>query len=150
MDEEREIQLDGARALSPSEIKGQRGRFDQMAAVAVHTVSRGPFFVGCVLGVLVWLALGILSGFSDTWLAAGSTAMSVILMLRGTRERQSVDNQAIRRLNHCWMPADSCARRTSTTPSDELRCGRNRVARALARLTEFFVIRRRTVGSEGR
>jgi low affinity Fe/Cu permease len=99
VDEEREIQLDGARALSPSEIKGQRGRFDQMAAVAVHTVSRGPFFVGCVLGVLVWLAFGILSGFSDTWLAAGSTVMSVvILMLVAVLENaQRRSDQAIQR-----------------------------------------------------
>jgi low affinity Fe/Cu permease len=49
--------------------------------VTVHTVSRGPFFVGCIAGVLVWLVLGILTGFSDTWLAGGSGVMSVVIMV---------------------------------------------------------------------
>ena len=49
--------------------------------MTVHTVSRGPFFIGCIAGVLVWVALGVLVGFSDTWLAAGSAVMSVVILV---------------------------------------------------------------------
>jgi low affinity Fe/Cu permease len=81
VDEDRELQVGGPRALSASEVSGQRGRFDQIAAAASHAVSRGPFFAGCVAGVVVWLALGVLTGFSETWLAAGSAVMSVVIVV---------------------------------------------------------------------
>jgi hypothetical protein len=38
MDEDQEVQQSGPRALSPSEINGQRGRFDEVAAATVHTL----------------------------------------------------------------------------------------------------------------
>jgi low affinity Fe/Cu permease len=81
VDEDQELQTGGSLALSPSEIDGERGRFDEVAAVTVHTVSRGPFFIGCIAGVLVWVALGVLLGFSDTWLAAGSAVMAVVILV---------------------------------------------------------------------
>jgi low affinity Fe/Cu permease len=81
VDEDQELQTGGSQALSPSEIDGERGRFDEVAAVTVHTVSRGPFFIGCIAGVLVWVALGVLLGFSDTWLAAGSAVMAVVILV---------------------------------------------------------------------
>jgi low affinity Fe/Cu permease len=91
--------MGGPQALSPSEISGRRGRFDQIAAATVHAVSRGPFFIGCVAGVLIWLALGILTGFSETWLAAGSAVMSVVIvMLVAVLENaQRRSDQAIQR-----------------------------------------------------
>jgi low affinity Fe/Cu permease len=99
VDEDQELQSGGTQALSPSEIDAQRGRFDQVAAVAVHTVSRGPFFVGCVAGVLVWLALGLLIGFSETWLAAGSAVMSVVIvvLVAVLENAQRRSDQAIQR-----------------------------------------------------
>jgi low affinity Fe/Cu permease len=99
MDEDQELQTGGPQALSPSEIKGQRGRFDEIAAVTVHTVSRGPFFVGCVAGVLMWLALGIFIGFSETWLAAGSAIMSVVIvvLVAVLENAQRRSDQAIQR-----------------------------------------------------
>ena len=81
VDEDQELQVGGAQALPPSEISGQRGSFDQIAATASHAVSRGPFFVVCVAGVLVWFALWMLTGFSYTWLAAGSAVMSVVIVV---------------------------------------------------------------------
>jgi low affinity Fe/Cu permease len=81
VDEDQALQLGGPPALPPSEISGHRGRFDQIAAATVHTVSRGPFFTGCVAGVMIWVALGVLTGFSDTWLAAGSAVMSVVIVM---------------------------------------------------------------------
>lgn len=99
VDEDQELQVGGPQALSPSEISGQRGRFDQIAAATVHAVSRGPFFLGCVAGVMVWVALGVLVGFSDTWLAAGSAVMSVVIvMLVAVLENaQRRSDQAIQR-----------------------------------------------------
>lgn len=99
MDEDRQLQVGDPQALSPSEISGQRGRFDKVAAAAVHAVSRGPFFAGCLAGVLVWLALGVLSGFSETWLAVGSALMSVVIvMLVAVLENaQRRSDQAIQR-----------------------------------------------------
>lgn len=99
MDEDQELQVGGAHALPPSEIDGQRGRFDQVAATTVHTVSRGPFFVGCVAGVLAWLAVGVLTGFSDTWLAAGSAVMSVVIvvLVAVLENAQRRSDQAIQR-----------------------------------------------------
>lgn len=99
MDEDQELQVGGPQALSPSEIRGQPGRFDQMAAATVHAVSRGPFFAGCVAGVMIWVALGVLVGFSDTWLAAGSAVMSVVIvMLVAVLENaQRRSDQAIQR-----------------------------------------------------
>jgi low affinity Fe/Cu permease len=99
MDEDQELQEGGPQALSPSEISGRRGRFDQLAAATVHAVSRGPFFIGCVVGVLIWLALGVLTGFSETWLAAGSAVMSVVIvMLVAVLENaQRRSDQAIQR-----------------------------------------------------
>jgi low affinity Fe/Cu permease len=99
MDEDRELQSEGSQALAPSEISGKRGHFDQVAAAAVHAVSRGPFFAGCLGGVVVWLALGILTGFSDTWLAVGSAVMSVVIvMLVAVLENaQRRSDQAIQR-----------------------------------------------------
>lgn len=81
VDEDQELQVKGSQALPPSKISGQPGRFDEIAAAASHAVSRGPFFVTCVVGVLGWLALGIVMGFSDTWLAAGSAVMSVLIVV---------------------------------------------------------------------
>jgi low affinity Fe/Cu permease len=52
-----------------------------MAAAIVHAVSRGPFFSSCVAGVVVWLAIGALTGFSETWLGAGSAVMSVVIVI---------------------------------------------------------------------
>jgi low affinity Fe/Cu permease len=99
VDEDQELQQGRARALSPSEIDGQRGRFDEVAAATVHTVSRGPFFVGCIAGVVVWLALGILTGFSATWLAAGSAFMSVVIvvLVAVLENAQRRSDQAIQR-----------------------------------------------------
>ena len=99
VDEDQELQVGGPQALSPSEIDGQRGRFDEVAAATVHTVSRGPFFVGCVAGVLVWLALGLLTDFSDTWLAAGSAVMSVVIvvLVAVLENAQRRSDQAIQR-----------------------------------------------------
>jgi low affinity Fe/Cu permease len=99
VDEDQQLQMGGPQALSPSEIDGQRGRFDQVAAVAVHTVSRGPFFVVCIAGVLVWLGLGLLTGFSDTWLAAGSAVMSVVIvvLVAVLENAQRRSDQAIQR-----------------------------------------------------
>jgi low affinity Fe/Cu permease len=81
MDEDQELQVGSASALPPSGIIGHPGRFDQIASTASHAVSRGPFFSGCVAGVVVWLVLGFLVGFSDTWLAAGSAVMSVVIIV---------------------------------------------------------------------
>jgi low affinity Fe/Cu permease len=99
VDEDQELQRGGDRALSPSEIDGQRGRFDEVAAATVHAVSRGPFFVGCIAGVLVWFALGALTGFSDTWLAAGSAVMSVVIvvLVAVLENAQRRSDQAIQR-----------------------------------------------------
>jgi low affinity Fe/Cu permease len=99
VDEDQELQVGGPQALSPSKISGRRGRFDQIAAATVHAVSRGPFFSGCVTGVVIWLALGVLTGFSETWLAAGSAVMSVVIvMLVAVLENaQRRSDQAIQR-----------------------------------------------------
>src|SRR5215210_540181 len=99
VDEDEELQEGAPQALSPSEIKGRRGRFDQVAAAIVHTVSRGPFFSGCVAGVMIWLALGVITGFSEMWLAAGSAVMSVVIvMLVAVLENaQRRSDQAIQR-----------------------------------------------------
>jgi low affinity Fe/Cu permease len=99
VDEDRELQVGGPQALSPSKISGRRGRFDQIAAATAHAVSRGPFFSGCVAGVLIWLVLGVLTGFSETWLAAGSAVMAVVIvMLVAVLENaQRRSDQAIQR-----------------------------------------------------
>ena len=99
MDKDQELQEAAPQALSPSQINGQRARFDEIAAATVHTVSRGPFFFGCVAGVVVWLALGILTGFSATWLAAGSAVMSVVIvvLVAVLENAQRRSDQAIQR-----------------------------------------------------
>jgi low affinity Fe/Cu permease len=99
VDEDQEFQEGAPQALSPSQINGQRARFDEIAAATVHTVSRGPFFFGCVAGVVVWLALGILTGFSATWLAAGSAVMSVVIvvLVAVLENAQRRSDQAIQR-----------------------------------------------------
>ena len=99
MDEDQELQEAAPQALSPSQINGQRARFDEIAAATVHTVSRGPFFFGCVAGVVVWLALGILTGFSATWLAAGSAVMSavIVVLVAVLENAQRRSDQAIQR-----------------------------------------------------
>ena len=99
MDKDQELQEGAPQALSPSQINGQRARFDEIAAATVHTVSRGPFFFGCVAGVVVWLALGILTGFSAMWLAAGSAVMSVVIvvLVAVLENAQRRSDQAIQR-----------------------------------------------------
>jgi len=99
VDEDQELQVGGPQALSPSEISEERGRFDQIAASTVHAVSRGPFFGACVGGVVIWLALGVLIGFSDTWLAAGSAVMSVVIvvLVAVLENAQRRSDQAIQR-----------------------------------------------------
>jgi low affinity Fe/Cu permease len=99
VDEDQQLQEGAPRALSPSQIDGQRARFDEIAAATVHTVSRGPFFFGCVAGVVVWLALGVLTGFSATWLAAGSAVMSVVIvvLVAVLENAQRRSDQAIQR-----------------------------------------------------
>lgn len=81
MDEDHELQVAGPRALSPSEISGQPGRFDQIAAATSHAVSRGPFFAGCIASVVIWGALGVSTEFSDSWLATGSAIMSIVIIV---------------------------------------------------------------------
>jgi low affinity Fe/Cu permease len=99
VDEDHELQEGAPRALSPSQIDGQRARFDEIAAATAHTVSRGPFFFGCVAGVVIWLALGVLTGFSATWLAAGSAVMSVVIvvLVAVLENAQRRSDQAIQR-----------------------------------------------------
>jgi low affinity Fe/Cu permease len=99
MDADQALQQGGSRALSPSEIYGHRGRFDEVAGATVHTVSRGPFFVTCIAGVLAWLALGVVTGFSDTWLVGGSAVMSVVIvvLVAVLENAQRRSDQAIQR-----------------------------------------------------
>ena len=99
MDEDEALQEGGPQALSPTEVSGRRGRFDQIAAAIVHAVSRGPFFSAVVGGVAIWLALGLVTGFSDTWLAAGSAAMSVVIvvLVAVLENAQRRSDQAIQR-----------------------------------------------------
>ena len=76
----RSSRWEGRKPSHPARSAGS-GSFDQIAATASHAVSRGPLFVVCVAGVLVWFALWMLTGFSYTWLAAGSAVMSVVIVV---------------------------------------------------------------------
>jgi low affinity Fe/Cu permease len=63
---------DEARASSP---------FDRIAAGAAGFTSRAPFFVGCVLIVLVWAASFPLFPSTDTWQLVINSATTIVTFL---------------------------------------------------------------------
>jgi uncharacterized membrane protein len=68
----REPERDEARATSP---------FDRVAGTAAAFASRAPFFVGCVLLVLVWAGSFPLFPNTDTWQLVINTATTIVTFL---------------------------------------------------------------------
>ena len=83
----------------PSEITPDRDFFDRFAARIANLVSRGPFFFICVLGMIVWIGVGIIAGFSNRWLGWGATCMAVavLLLLAILENAQRRSDQAVQR-----------------------------------------------------
>jgi low affinity Fe/Cu permease len=82
-----------------SAITPDRDFFDRFAARVAHLVSRGPFFFVCVLGVSTWAAAGALTGYSDRWVAWGSTSMgtAILLLVAILENAQRRSDQAVQR-----------------------------------------------------
>jgi low affinity Fe/Cu permease len=69
----------------PHHASGTSGRrlplFDRFAAGAARVTGAPLFFIGCLVGVLVWAALGPGAGYSDTWQLVINTATTIITFL---------------------------------------------------------------------
>lgn len=59
----------------------ERGAFDSFAAAAAGFVARAPFFVGCVLLVVVWAPTLPLFGTPDTWQLVINTVTTIVTFL---------------------------------------------------------------------
>jgi hypothetical protein len=65
----------------PSEVVTERHRFDSIADAAARVVGREPFFLLCLGAVALWVVVGVIRGFGDTWLWTGALVMSVVTLL---------------------------------------------------------------------
>lgn len=67
--------------VKPSDLSGEVGFFDRFAALANGVVSRAPFFVFCVLLVVIWLPSYFLFGSIDTWQLVINTITTIVTFL---------------------------------------------------------------------
>jgi low affinity Fe/Cu permease len=75
--------VEGRKSRSDTrEVAHRSSPFDRAAAAAAAVVSRAPFFVGCMLVVVIWAASFPLFPSTDTWqLVINSTTTIVTFLL---------------------------------------------------------------------
>lgn len=79
----------------PSEIDDERGWFDRLADITAGLVSRAPFFLAVVAGIMSWFVVGILDGFSNRLLNVGMVGMTLVtLVLVALLENQQRRSEA--------------------------------------------------------
>lgn len=108
----------------PSESKRQ-GFFDRFATRASTFVSRGPFFAGCVLMVLVWAPSYFLFGTVDTWQLVINTATTIVtfLMVAVLQNSQArFENATNKKLNAIADALADYIEWTANKESDEDSC----------------------------
>ena len=65
----------------PSEISAHRSIFDRIAEAVSTFIGRAPFFMVCVLVVILWATWGPLAKFSDTWQLVINTGTTIVTFL---------------------------------------------------------------------
>jgi low affinity Fe/Cu permease len=65
----------------PSEISRHRSVFDRIAERVSTFIGRAPFFMVCVLIVVLWAIWGPFAGFSDTWQLVINTGTTIVTFL---------------------------------------------------------------------
>ncbi|MBA2498027.1 MAG: low affinity iron permease family protein [Acidimicrobiia bacterium] len=66
---------------APTEVTGSRGRFDKVADQVSTLAARSGFFIGLVVVVVAWAALGVLFGFSHGWIDDLEIAGTIVTLL---------------------------------------------------------------------
>ena len=84
---------------SPRTVGPERSQFDRFADKASAVVSEGPFFVGCVVAYVAWLAVAPLVGFSHGWIDIINTVVVLLtlLMVALLENEQRRGDQAVQR-----------------------------------------------------
>ncbi|GAA1307674.1 hypothetical protein Psi02_45570 [Planotetraspora silvatica] len=72
---------EGSTPTMPSDVSRHLSAFDRFAGAASKYVSRGTFFVMCVLLVLVWAPSFFIIGSLDTWQLIINTATTIVTFL---------------------------------------------------------------------
>lgn len=65
----------------PSEISSDRSVFDRIAGHVSKFIGRAPFFMFCVLVVILWAIWGPFANFSDTWQLIINTGTTIVTFL---------------------------------------------------------------------
>ena len=65
----------------PSEISPDRTVFDRIAERVSTFIGRAPFFMFCVLIVVLWAIWGPFARFSDTWQLIINTGTTIVTFL---------------------------------------------------------------------
>jgi len=65
----------------PSDVTGSRGTFDALADHASTLAAKPGFFVVLIVVTLAWGALGLIFGFSHSWIDALQIAGTVLTLL---------------------------------------------------------------------
>ncbi len=65
----------------PSEIGANRSIFDRIAGQVSKFIGRAPFFMVCILVVILWVIWGPFAEFSDTWQLMINTGTTIVTFL---------------------------------------------------------------------
>ncbi len=65
----------------PSDVTGRRGYFDALADHVSTLAAKSGFFVGLIVAAAAWGALGLVIGFSHSWIDALQVAGTVLTLL---------------------------------------------------------------------
>lgn len=89
-------------STKPTEVSKTRGRFDAFADRASTLTARSSFFVGILVAVGAWLAVGPYAGFSDHWVdvlvvVAAVVTLMLVALLENEQWRNAKSSQ--RKLN---------------------------------------------------
>ncbi|MDQ3573645.1 MAG: low affinity iron permease family protein [Actinomycetota bacterium] len=109
-----------------SDVGPERSWFDHFADRATGIISHGPFFVVTFLVVVLWMAYGVIRGFSTEWVNAINTAAVLITLLMVAlleNELRRSDQAVQRKLNGVLEALAEFLEKTEVEPRqvDELR-----------------------------
>lgn len=84
---------------SPTRVIGERSWFDRFADRIMGVVANAPFFLACLLSVVVWMALGPVLHFSHHWVDIVHVPVLVMtwLMVALLQNEQRRSDQATQR-----------------------------------------------------
>lgn len=112
-------------STKPTEVSWTRGRFDALADRASTLTARSGFFVGVLVAVAAWLAVGPFAGFSHHWIDVLVVVVAVVTLLlvallenekwRNAKAAQRKLNTVVEALAHILATDETAAEHRTLT-----------------------------------